>query len=160
MRVAVHQAVLASLGHGLKCITPAITRPSDWPNDDLVALGFDFDLLTQPTAFQQRLRNANALRVSNADDFGSHEYNVITRSRAGQEHQPVARLPRSSETSEVFTHGAECVTLSGRETRPLRVDGASRRRRLKPPSIERYQRTDTITTRSEKTGIGGCVEGS
>ena len=61
----------------------------------------------------------------------------------------------SPAPADVAVQGAECVTFSGSGWRPLRAAGASRRKRLSPPSNVRYHLTETNTTRAEKTGIGG-----
>lgn len=71
-----------------------------------------------------------------------------------------SRIPVESPVDAVdqLSYCAECVTFSGSVCR-LRVERAGRMLRIWP-SRRRYQKTVTTTTCSEKTGIGGWVEGS
>lgn len=40
---------------------------------------FEVDLTNDPAFFKQNFRNANALRITDLDDLGFHNYIVITR---------------------------------------------------------------------------------
>jgi hypothetical protein len=60
-KLPVQEPVIAGVGHCLECVAPAFAWPPRRPNHNLVRFGLDLDFFPKPTAFEQRLRDANAL---------------------------------------------------------------------------------------------------